>query len=206
MSSRTMRIYEWRKTIITSWRPTCRCCFSAWPLLCDNQTACRSHRCCRRWASPQSERFPAQSWYLFRMCKKMTKQIILKLKAISLNYCFVQFLWYMKREVRGSKVGVKFIKMLNQLMNWYNLLIGGKIHVGHENQWLKITNWRSMIFGLAWTKKVLTLTLGLQHSQYAMEATTMWNVRVVKQQSYSHTSTYLSLRPSLPSVLNKYCM
>lgn len=43
---------------------TCRCCFSAWPRLDGTQTACRSHRCCRRWASPRSERSPARSWYL----------------------------------------------------------------------------------------------------------------------------------------------
>ena len=43
---------------------TCRCCSSAWPRHDGTRTVCRSRRCCRRWASPRSERSPAQSWYL----------------------------------------------------------------------------------------------------------------------------------------------
>lgn len=52
--------------------PTCRCCFSASPLLGGTRRACRNHRCCRRWASPQSGHSPGRSWYLFN-CKQEKK-------------------------------------------------------------------------------------------------------------------------------------
>lgn len=53
--------------------PTCRCCFSASPLPCGTPTTCRNHRCCKRWASPLSERFPGQSWYLFESKREIKK-------------------------------------------------------------------------------------------------------------------------------------
>lgn len=58
-----LQLWAWRHAL------TCMCCSSAWPLLCDILTACRSRHYCKPRATPRSERSPAENWSLSKKKK-----------------------------------------------------------------------------------------------------------------------------------------
>lgn len=59
------------------------CCFSAWPLLCGIQTACRSRHYCKLQAIPQSERSPARNLSL-NVQRKRERELVI---CVTVYYC-----------------------------------------------------------------------------------------------------------------------
>lgn len=100
---------------------TCMCCSSAWLPPCGTPTACRSHRCYRRWASPRSEHSQEQNWYLSKM---RGNRVGGKANSFEIAQSYQQHItWGGEKEWRRAGLGpITFQYSHDEELNWIHNL------------------------------------------------------------------------------------